>query len=405
MVNKFDSFIKGDPVRNMEFTKRMSGRLPANPTNAKKGVGDFGKAASLIMWTITIVEVLELTTGFGPPADGSDLEGGAQQFADLSAQLKSALPDDNWQGSASQAYADLDTTLQNMATSMAELDNQLAALVKDQAEWVDHMRLAFGILKDVLFAAFLIEMLMFMIPPSGPLAAKIFAGIVCGLGIAGALSFLGVLLNYSITNGQKADALAAQYTQLAAGAVQTGSLAQAKVATTGESSVSSFEAVSASMSGPAVTAAPVPAVAAPVKPRNGADDERAPVSAQMSAADTAAGATADAPTTPDQSTPSTPAAAMPTVAQLSAMSGQASKLSGKLSPHAQLVNQAMAQIQQLTQTAQQGQGTAAPAEPAATEEADVEGAGAGMGTEGTQRAPIEATAGAEAAPSRAGRVI
>lgn len=406
VVNRFDKFTKADPIRNMEFTKRMSGRALSSPANARKGVQDFGKAASLILWTITIVEVMELTTGFGPPADGVDLEAGAQQFAALSAQLKSALPDDGWQGSASQAYADLDKALQGMATQMAELDSKLAALVKDQAEWIDHMRLAFGILKDALFAAFVIEMLMFMIPPSGPLAAKVFAGIVCGLGISAALSFIGVLLNYSITNGQKADALAAEYKALAPGAAQTGSKAEAKVASAEGSAVSSFEAVSASMSGgPAVAGAP--AVAAPVKPRTGADGEGAPLSAQVSGAEVPAGVAPGAPTTPDGTTPSTPAAAMPTVAQLAAMSGQTSKVSGRLSSHQQLFDRAMGQIQQLAQPAEEDQRATAPADlpgidaPALT--GDVEGAG--LGTEGAQRAPIAAGAAGAQEPSRSGRVI
>ncbi|MBI2696623.1 EspA/EspE family type VII secretion system effector [Mycobacterium nebraskense] len=373
--------------------------------------GRLKTAGSFILWALTIVEILEMTTGFGPPAEGSDLKAGSQQFTSLSGQLKAALPDDGWQGSASEAYADLDTTLQDLAQTMAGLDLQLADLVENQAEWVTHMRLGFGILKDVLFAAYIIELIIRFAPaPLGPAVSQTFALTVSGLGIATAVGFLATLCTYSFENAKKADALASQYTQAAAGTVQTGSLAQAKVASTGESSVSSFGAVSASMSGmPAVTAAPVPAVAAPVKPRDGADDERAPASTQMSAADAGVGAIADAPTTPDQTTPSTPAAAMPTVAQLSAMSGQTSKLSGQLSQHSQLVNQAMGQIQQLTQMAQQGQGTAVPAEQATTDEAalasDVEGAG--MGTDNAQRAPVEFTAGAQAAPqpSRAGRVI
>ncbi len=398
LVNRFDAYIKGDPIRNMKFTERMSGNRLASVENAKKGVKDIGKGVSIILWTITIVELLELTTGFGPPDEGGDLKVGSQQLNTLAAQLKSALPDETWQGSGSEAYADLDAALQNMATTMAQLDNQLAALVADQAEWVVHMRLAFGILKDVLFAAFVIEMLIFMIPPGGPLAAKIFAGTVCALGISAALSFLGVLLNYSITNGQKADALATRYTALAAGAVQQGSLAQATVATAEQSTVSSFDAISANMSGMSALSG-MPAVASLTGAASGSEDQRAPLSAEMSASETPADGTPDAPETPDMTTPST----MPTLAQVSAMSGQTSKLSGQLSQHANLVNQAVGQMQQLAQMGRQGQGDAAPAEEAALA-GGVEGAGA---TEGAGRAPIEvAASGAQAAqqPSGARRV-
>ncbi|WP_244193476.1 EspA/EspE family type VII secretion system effector [Mycobacterium nebraskense] len=396
------SFMKLPRDTRVQFLSRVGG---GNPIAGKSKLTSAMKAASIILWTITVVEILELTTGFGPPDEGDDLKAGAQQFDTLSEQLKAALPEDNWRGSASDAYANLDTSLQDLAQTMAGLDLQMTDLVENQAEWVTHMRLAFGILKDVLLAAFVIEIVMtFLPPPAGPVPARAFALTVSGLGIAAATSFLATLCTYSFENAKKADALTSQYTQAASGAVQTGSLAQAKVASTGESSVSSFEAVSASMSGmPAVTAAPVPAVAAPVKPRNGADDERAPASTQMSAADTGVGATADAPTTPDQTTPSTPAAAMPTLAQVSAMSGQTSKLSGQLSQHSQLVNQAMGQIQQLTQMAQQGQGAAAPAEKAALT-SDVEGAEAGLGTDGAQRAPIEAAAASTEHASEPGPV-
>jgi hypothetical protein len=86
---------------------------------------------------------------------------------------------------------------------------------------------------------------------------------------------------------------------------------------------------------------------------------------------------------------------MPSLAQVSAMSGQGAKLSGQLSQHSNLVNQAMGQIQQMAQMGQQGQGAAAPAEEAAPEEgalvADVEGADAGTAT--AERAPVEAAPG------------
>ncbi len=82
------------------------------------------------------------------------------------------------------------------------------------------------------------------------------------------------------------------------------------------------------------------------------------------------------------------------------MSGQAAKLSGQLSLHANLVTQAMGQIQQLASMAQQGKGVAVPAkEPAPKEAAPKEAALAGAApAEAAERAPIEAAAvGAEEA--------
>jgi EspA/EspE family len=389
-----------NPLQRLNLQHRMGGA---------QGIKNFQQGLSIISITLTIVEVLELTIGFGPPTEGEDLKAGAQQFAALSEQLKSALPDYRWEGSGSEAYADIDTALQNLAQSMATLDVQLASLVKDQAEWVTHARLGFGILKNILLAAIIIEIVMtFAVPaPAGPVAAKAFAITVATLGLGAATAFLGTLTYYSVTNGQKADALANQYTELAAGTVQTGSAAEAKVATSEETAVSSFDAISNSMSGMSALAAS-PAPAAPAAAANGSENDRAPLSAQMSAAEAPAGNTTE---TPDQKAPSTPAVTMPTVAQLSAMSGQAAKLSGQVSQPANLVSQAMGQLQQMVQTAQQGQGAAAPAEDAAEGAdltSDVEGAGASLGTQGAERAPVEVGAsGTERAqqPSPAERIV
>ena len=192
------------------------------------GAKSFGKSLNIIGWALTVVDFLELTTGFGSSYEGDNLKTGSQQFAAVVEQLKSAIPGEDWQGEASQAYASQDTVLQDVALQLAALDLQLAALVKDQADWVTHMRLGFGIVKDVLLAALVIEIiLLFTVPPpAGPIASKAFAITVAALGIAAAASFIGVLLYYSITNGQKADALTTQYNTLAERAQLPGTFAE-----------------------------------------------------------------------------------------------------------------------------------------------------------------------------------
>ncbi len=372
------------PVAAVGFAKRgILLRKALGPEQfskvATRTLGESGKkaaaAADIILWTITIVEILELTTGFGPPDEGDELKDGSQQFSQLSEQLKSALPDDGWNGTGSEAYAGLDTALQNLAQTMSELDLRLAALVEDQAEWVTHMRLGFGILKDVLLAAFLIEIVMTLLPPpAGPVPARIFGLTVSALGIAAATGMLGNLCYWSFENAKKADALASEYSQAAAAAAQNGSLAQATVATTGQSTVSSFAAISDGMSG-------MPATRSSAGADSGSQGENAALSALLSERETPRDSTPEAP---DKTKPSTPADTMPTLAQVSVLSGRAPKLAGQLSQHANLANQAMGQIQQR-------QRTATPAEATATQEAtlaaDVEGAGAGAA--GALRAPIE----------------
>ncbi|WP_156765845.1 EspA/EspE family type VII secretion system effector [Mycobacterium sp. E342] len=378
------------------------------------GMKKFQQGLSIISITLTIVEMMELTIGFGAPTEGDDLKVGAQQFTALSEQLKSARPDYHWEGSGSDAYAELDKALETMAQTMAGLDVKLAALVSDQAEWVTHARLGFGILKDILLAALIIELVMtFAVPaPTGPVAAKAFAITVATLGIGAATAFLGGLTYLSVTNGKQAELLASQYAQLAAGTVQTGSDAKAGKATSGETAVSSFTAISDSMSGMSALSA-TPTLTSSTGAANGSEDERAPLAAQVSASESAGDgavqAQAQDEAAPDKDTPPAPTGTMPNVAQLSATSGQAAKLSGQLSQPAQLVNQAMGQVQQMVQMAQQGQGAAAPAEEAATDAAlagEVEGAGSGAA--GAERAPVEAVmAGAEPMqqPSPVERVV
>ncbi|MGD1172733.1 EspA/EspE family type VII secretion system effector [Mycobacterium seoulense] len=389
--------------------------VAGNRMGGSSGMKKFQQGLSIISITITIVEMMELTIGFGEPTEGDELNVGAQQFTALSQQLKSALPDDRWAGSGSEAYAELDAALDNMAQTMASLDVQLASLVNDQAEWVTHARLGFGILKDILLAALIIELVMTVaVPaPTGPAAAKAFAIAVATLGLGVATGFLGTLTYFSVDNGKKAEALASRYTELAAGTVQTGSDAKAKVVRSEATTVSSFDAISNSMSGMSALSTPSTLTSAPGA-ANDSEDERAPLAAQMSASEFPGDDVDQAQdkTTPDKTTPAPPATTMPTVAQLSAMSGQAAKVSSQLSQPAQLVNQAMGQLQQMVQMAQQGQGAAAPAEETATDEAalvgDVEGAGAGAGAAGAERAPVEAAvAGAEAMqqPSPVERVI
>ncbi len=386
---------------------RMTGGLMTERNEARyKAASDAGKSTDLILWTLTIVEVLELTTGFGPPTEGDALKDGSQQFAALHGRLKSALPNiDSWEGSASEAYAGLDQKLQELAQTMATLDLELAAVVKDQADWVTHMRLGFGILKNLLIAAYAIEWaIKLLVPAPGNVAAsQTFAITVSALGITIAVGMLTNLCTWSFLNAKKADVVASKYAEAAAGTMQKGSLAEAEVAEAGQSTVSSFDAISSSMSGMSAVSETPTAASPPTA--NGSGRESAPLGALSDEGETPSGsgapAAAGVPETPDKAPPPTPTAPMPTVSQLAQMSGQASKLSGQLSQHANLVNQAMGQIQQLAQMGQQGQGAAAPAEEAARAE-DVESAGADAGTAGAERAPIDvATAGSEGADQRA----
>lgn len=244
-------------VQYAKYLGRKAGISSGRIDKALNTAGEKLKGASIIMTTLAIVDVLELTTGFGPPDDGDELRASSQQFTTVHAQLRSAVPDEHWQGSASGAYADLDTALQNIAQTMADLDLELADLVKDQSEWVTHMRLGFGILKDLLIAAFFIELAIrtFVPPPANLAAALTFAIAVCVTAMVAATGFLTTLLTFSILNGQKAQNLTTQYQELATAAKpRSGASVQTAVAAAVESTISSFETISSSTSDtPAMT--------------------------------------------------------------------------------------------------------------------------------------------------------
>ena len=318
---------------------------------------------SFILWTLTVVEALELTMGFGPPHEGGDLEAGSAQFTAICEQLVSAVPDEHWQGSASQAYADQARALHALAKTMAELDLKLAEIVKNQADWVTHMRLGFGILKNLLFAAFVMYWaIMLTLPnPANIYAAKAFEIAVCLAGITATVGMLGTLIGFSTDNGLKADAVTVDYLEAAAGAMPSGTpMAGIQVPGVQGTTVSGFAYASAgSASMPLLSAAPdVSNVAA-----GGGDSEgeRAPLSALTAQGETNGDAAPEIPATPQASATTTLASAvfaMPTLGQLAPW--QTAKPSGNVTPHAKIVEQAKGQIQQLAQMARRAQEEAAP---------------------------------------------
>ncbi|CQD17189.1 putative alanine and glycine rich protein [Mycobacterium lentiflavum] len=358
-------------VQQYRLSQNMS---PEELAEMNKGMKD---STSLILKTLTVVDLVELMTGFGPPCDGADFAAGSQQLIEISDQLRSALPDDDWQGDASQAYAQQVTTLRTLAQEMAELDRQLADITKNQAEWVTHMRLAFGILKDLLMAAFAIELaLKISVPqPAGLALAQTFATTVAVLGIGAASSFVLTLFRYSQDNADKANEMISKYQKLAP--VSTGATpAESHVAAAPRSITPDFAEVSSKTTDvfSAVEVAPArpdastkqsnPAGAADTSERRRvleARDEAAPAAALSSSA--------------------------PTLAAVAQMPGKAAQLGQSAGPRP---------IYPVSRTGQQ----AGLIEDEGLAD-DVADAAAAPGTEGVERAPIEFAA-AEAIVRRAG---
>ncbi|OBA71723.1 hypothetical protein A5641_10450 [Mycobacterium sp. 1554424.7] len=369
-----------------------------------------------ILWTIVVVEALEYTLGFGPAYDGEDLKVGSEQFGTVSARLTSAFPGESWQGPASQTYADRNAGQQERAGTLADLDSELAAIIANQADINTDVRLGFGTLKGLLFAAYIVEQLLFAMTPTASTAGRTWALTACILGNIAAAAGMATVLTFSYINKNKADGVAGQYQQLADGGTDTS--IRPKAAAAQASAVSSFEATSSSRSGVsdpadgagsagvanrgreqrgalgAVPGAGATSGDATPGDASGSAGLRAALSGVQGAGEAAAvGAAVVAPTV-----------RMPTLAEVSAWSGRAATLSGHASQHLNLVNQTMGSVQQITSMSQQTQPASAPAaEETPTEEDPAEaatektagegdGATAGTGSETAQRAPVEAAA-------------
>jgi len=382
---------------DMELIARgLFSKADSETLSALRTRGPETSMGSFILWTITVVEALELTMGFGPAHEGDGLKAGSAQFSTIGDELASALPDERWQGSASQAYADQVKALQALAKTLAELDLKLADIVKNQADWVTHMRLGFGILKHLLVAAFVSYWaIMLTLPtPANISIAKAFEIAVCLAGVTAALGMLGTLFSVSIKNAVEATALTTRYNEAAAGAQPSETpVAHSQVAAAAETTVSSFNYS-------AVSTPPPPATPNPAGDSDAAD-QHAPLSALSAEGQTRCDGTPETsrtPAAPETATSAASAFTMPTLNQLAHASRGAAPLSGNITPHATFIDQAKAQIQQLARIAQQARATretaplpAVPHVPG-TLAGDAELAGPAAGTQAAGRAPVDVIA-------------
>ncbi|WP_186446970.1 EspA/EspE family type VII secretion system effector [Mycolicibacterium porcinum] len=76
------------------------------------------------------------TFGAGTPTDGSQYDGSSSKLMQLQSTIKSAAPDDRWQGTASQAYAAANEEHAAVYQKLADLDKKMAAEVTNAANIV-----------------------------------------------------------------------------------------------------------------------------------------------------------------------------------------------------------------------------------------------------------------------------
>lgn len=80
------------------------------------------------------------TFGAGTPTDGSQYDSSSSKLIQLQSTIKSAAPDDRWQGTASQAYAAANEEHATVYQKLADLDKKMAAEVINAANIVTNGR-------------------------------------------------------------------------------------------------------------------------------------------------------------------------------------------------------------------------------------------------------------------------
>jgi hypothetical protein len=363
---------------------------------------------------MVVVGLIDACMGMWPPDRGHEFDTGRAEFESMQLWLRLADPDEaKWSGDTAKNYAAQNKELQDLAQKMQELDKTTQARLQNQADVVQDAHTALAVCLMLLVFAQLAAMVIWAAGPGGPAASVLFQTAFVTTIFLLVVGYVGAVIESSYRNATELNKLANDYKDVGQKAEPSGTFTKISVHAAEESTVSSVADISASMSG--ASAMPDFATVANIARANASAGENPLLSAFTGDGETPGDSASD-------EVADTPASTMPTLAQLTAMSGQAAKISGHLSQHVNLFNQGMGQIQQIASMAQQGQGAAAPAEEAAAEEAalagaapaeatlagDVEGAGAALGTEAAERAPIDAAAiGPEQAqePSPAERIV
>lgn len=334
----------------------------------------------IIDYTIYAITALELLAGFGTPDRGDTFTIGKGKFDLVHERLGSAFPDDRWLGEGAEAYATQNTDQRNRAATMAGIDAMMADILKTEATQVINLRRNMKTTRDGLTACIAIALALKAIQPPdvGESLSIMFQLAVSLPALAAVVGFLGQMVEDSRSNADRVREAAQSYHAVKEGAApKRGSFIPVAAAEQGESRVGSFEAVSSGVSGSSAAAV------------SGLTGDSG---GQLASAKDSTGK----PGTlvhgaPVVAQPSTPATAMPTLAQLIAMSRKSATRSGPTSRR------------QVAAVGQQTEETTPPAEEAAIA-GIVEAADSTAGTRAAERAPVVATGSEQGAVARpAGR--
>ena len=328
-----------------------------------KTKGPIPTPTAIIDVAMVAVTVLDLLNGIWPPDNGSRFLLGKSEFENMQQYLEAATPDPaKWSGEAAEAYAAQCAILLKLSKDMQQYDKQLADLLSEHAARVQKMHKDYAIILMTLVAAQLTAMILWAWPVFGPVASVKFQVITV---LAISFSLLGLQGEVCVASERKSHTiarLAEQYAAAGKAAEPVGSFATIKVPGAQEARVSSFEAISASMSGSMMSGPPPsfstlaamaksdPSIEDPLLDAFGGAGE---VPAAGASGTTETPTTPEAPQTSGPSNLTVPAFTPPTLSQISRASDQLARASGNASQQMNLVNQTMGQVQQI---AQMGQG-------------------------------------------------
>ncbi|BBZ46761.1 EspA/EspE family type VII secretion system effector [Mycobacterium parmense] len=382
---------------------------------AKSGKSVLPTPTAIIDVTMVVVSVVDLFNGFGPPDKGGSFTSGVDKLDNVKLQLEAAVVDPrDWDGDAAKAYTAQLAALQALVETMKDLDKQMQALVANQGAEVQKAHTAISVTLFALVVAQGIALVLYMIPIVGAEISCAWQIVAAFAACATVLAFEMFTLANSMSLGHEINALALEYGDVQKNATLSAAFARIEVAAAQQSTFTSFTAISESMAGMSAFAN-MPTVSSLARMAGTAGEgAAADAQAKMTALEEppADGIPEGTPGVPD--TGAAPAFTPPTLAQVSAASGQAAKMSGHISQHMNLVNQTMGSVQQVSSMGQQGQQAAAPAEDAAAEGAapaeaaladDAEGAGAGINTDGAERAPVDLAGGGQSGTSQSERFV
>ncbi|OBG68460.1 MULTISPECIES: EspA/EspE family type VII secretion system effector [unclassified Mycobacterium] len=323
----------------------------------------------IIDYTIYAITALELLAGFGTPDRGDTFAIGEGKFELIHERLASAFPDERWRGTGSEAYAAQNADHRSRAATMADLDAMMADILKTEAHQVVNLRRNMKTTRDGLTACIAIALALKAVQPAdvGEGLSIMFQLVVSMAAIAAVVAFIGEMVDAARDNADRVGEAVEGYRAVQAGAVlpdgpfNSAVVTQAAQAGRFRAGTGAESGVSLNVVTPGATTG---SVEAPPRVRGRIDEE------EMSNHGDA-----------------TPATAMPSVAQLMAISGGAQKSPGPAS------GQRVASVGgQAKQAAPPGEGTAR-----------AEAAEASAGAQAIATAPVERiAAAAERAQNRRG---